>query len=82
MDYTNVTSTEDKNCFPEFQVMRKTILDAREKVVVAVNFAMVAAYWTIGKQIYEATNSAGSVYGKKVNKICIPKVNRRVWTRI
>lgn len=74
MDCTNVTSTEDKNCFPEFQVMRKTILDAREKVVVAVNFAMVAAYWTIGKQIYEATNSAGSVYGKKLIKFASQKL--------
>lgn len=74
MEYTEITSTEDKNCYPEFQVMRKTIIDAREKVVVAVNFAMVATYWTIGKQIYEATNSAGSVYGKKLIKFASQKL--------
>jgi len=35
---------------------------------------MVATYWTIGKQIYEATDSAGSVYGKQLLKFASNKL--------
>ena len=48
-----IISIEMKN-FPEFEKIRNAILEAREKVATTVNFAMVAAYWAIGKQLYEA----------------------------
>lgn len=43
----NEIVTTGKESFPEFDKIRKTILEAREKVAATVNFAMVAAYWTI-----------------------------------
>lgn len=74
MGSKNEIVKNDKVDFPEFANIRKTILEAREKVVTTVNFAMVAAYWTIGKQIYEATNNAGSVYGKQLLKFASEKL--------
>ncbi len=64
----------NKNDFPEFENIRKTILEAREKVATTVNFAMVAAYWTIGKQIHDTTDDAGSVYGKQLLKFASEKL--------
>ena len=52
--------------FPEYEDIRKAILEAKEKVVTTVNATMVAAYWLIGKQLYEAQNSGGSTYGKRL----------------
>lgn len=60
--------------FPEYDEIRKTILEAREKVAVTVNAAMVAAYWMIGKQLYEAQNSVNSTYGKKLIKYSSEKL--------
>jgi hypothetical protein len=37
-----------------YETIRNTLADARTKVVVTVNAAMVSAYWEIGKQISEA----------------------------
>lgn len=65
---------KNKNDFPEFENIRKTILEAREKVATTINFAMVAAYWTIGKQIHDTTDSAGSVYGKQLLKFASEKL--------
>ena len=52
--------------YPEYEDIRKAILEAKEKVVTTVNTTMVAAYWLIGKRLYEAQNSVGSTYGKKL----------------
>lgn len=45
--------------------VRETILTAKTKVFTAVNFAMVEAYWGIGKEIYEAQGKTDRAeYGK------------------
>ena len=44
------------------------ILEARLKVAITVTFAMVSAYWTIGKQLHEAMGGDGSNYGKQLIK--------------
>lgn len=45
--------------------VRKTILTAKNKVFTAVNFAMVEAYWEIGKEIFEAQGETERAeYGK------------------
>lgn len=62
--------------FPEFESIRNTILEAREKVTTTVNFAMVAAYWTIGKQIHEITENAGSKYGKQLLKFASEELTK------
>lgn len=62
------------NDFPEFENIRNTILEAREKVATTVNFAMVAAYWAIGKQKHDTTDNAGSVYGKQLLKFTSEKL--------
>ena len=50
-------------------------MEAREKVATTVNFAMVAAYWAIGKQLYEAMSATGSVYGKQLIKFVSEKLS-------
>ena len=47
--------------------IRQSIVQAQHKLTVAVNSAMVTAYWEIGEQIYKAcgeNDRAG--YGKKL----------------
>ena len=45
--------------------VRETVLTAKNKVYVAINFAMVEAYWEIGKEIFEAQGkSERAEYGK------------------
>lgn len=45
--------------------VRETILTARTKVFAAVNFAMVEAYWEIGKEIFEVQGETERAeYGK------------------
>lgn len=68
MEKDNEMITNDIQNFPEFGNIRKAILEAREKVSTTVNHVMVAAYWSIGKQLYEAISTAGSVYGKQLIK--------------
>ncbi|MBR5786582.1 MAG: DUF1016 family protein [Clostridia bacterium] len=65
MDKKDIISVQNNN-FPEYEDIRKAILEAKEKVVTTVNAAMVAAYWLIGKQLFEAQNSVDSTYGKKL----------------
>lgn len=60
--------------YPEFEIIRNAILVAREKVAVTVNFAMVGAYWSIGKQLHDVTDNAGSVYGKHLLKFASEKL--------
>lgn len=65
LDKKDIISVQNNN-FPEYEDIRKAILEAKEKVVTTVNAAMVAAYWLIGKQLFEAQNSVDSTYGKKL----------------
>jgi len=47
--------------------VRETVLIAKNKVYTAVNFAMVEAYWEIGKEIAEAVGDRAE-YGKQLLK--------------
>ena len=50
-----------------YDVVRTYIVAAQKQVNTAVNFAMVTAYWNIGKQIYEACGeSERAEYGKQL----------------
>ena len=50
-----------------YDVVRTYIVAAQKQVNTAVNFAMVTAYWNIGKQIYEAGGeSERAEYGKRL----------------
>ena len=66
--------------FPEYDEIRKTIIEAKEKVVTTVNAAMVAAYWHIGKNIFESQKSMGSSYGKQLIKYTSEKLQREFGT--
>ena len=68
MEKNNERITSNNDNFPEFENIRKAILEAREKVATTVNYAMVAAYWTIGKQLYDVQSWTDSTYGKKLIK--------------
>ena len=48
-----------------YEVIRTTLADARTKVVVAVNSAMVGVYWEIGRQINEAVGERAE-YGRSL----------------
>lgn len=50
-----------------YQDIRETVLLAKNKVFTAVNFAMVEAYWSIGKQIAQAQGERAE-YGKQLLK--------------
>ena len=60
--------------FPEYESIRNAILEAKEKVVTTVNYAMVAAYWTIGKQLHDVQKNMDSIYGKKLVKFVSAKL--------
>ena len=44
-----------------YDAVREYIVAAKKQVNAAVNSAMVTAYWNIGKQIYEAVTSGGTM---------------------
>ena len=50
-----------------YQNIRETLVQARMKVVTAINFTMVEAYWEIGRQITEAQGERAE-YGKQLLK--------------
>lgn len=50
-----------------YQNIRETVLTAKNKVYTAINFAMVEAYWSIGKQIAEVQGERAE-YGKQLLK--------------
>lgn len=50
-----------------YKGIRESVLTAKNKVYVAVNFAMVEAYWNIGKQIAEVQGER-TEYGKQLLK--------------
>ncbi len=50
-----------------YQTIRGYVIDAQRKVYAAVNSAMVSAYWSIGKEIFEACgDNDRAAYGKQV----------------
>jgi hypothetical protein len=52
-----------------YQGIRGTLIAARTRVYAAVNFAMVEAYWDIGRQISEAQdNNPRAEYGAELVK--------------
>ena len=75
MKENNGIVTNDIDKFPEFENIRNAILEAREKVATTVNFAMVSAYWAIGKQLHDVMNRAGSNYGKQLIKFVSAKLS-------
>lgn len=50
-----------------YKNIRETVLTAKNKVYSAVNFAMVEAYWSIGKQIADVQGERAE-YGKQLLK--------------
>jgi hypothetical protein len=62
----NETNTIDTKIY---QSIRETLVPARTKVYAAINFAMVEAYWNIGRQIAEAQGERAE-YGKQLMTPC------------
>lgn len=62
MEKENYLMQNDIEKFPEFEDIRNAILDARKKVTATVNIAMVAAYWNVGKRLYDAQIATDSIY--------------------
>ena len=59
----------DNNMHNAYQFIRGQIMDAQRQVYRAVNVAMVAAYWHIGKAIFEhCGENERAAYGKQVLK--------------
>jgi hypothetical protein len=52
-----------------YQGIRDTLAGARAKAFTAINFAMVEAYWEIGRQIEEAVGERAE-YGKGLLNFC------------
>jgi hypothetical protein len=46
-----------------YQSIRTVLATARQKAYTAINFAMVEAYWDIGRQIMEAQEGQRAEYG-------------------
>jgi predicted nuclease of restriction endonuclease-like (RecB) superfamily len=51
-----------------YQSIRTVLATARQKAYTAINFAMVEAYWEIGRQIMEAQKSQRAEYGSQLLK--------------
>lgn len=50
-----------------YRSIRGYIMDAKKKVNTSINFAMVNAYWEIGRQIYRACGeNERAAYGKQL----------------
>lgn len=58
-----------------YDTVREYIVAAQKKVTVAINSAMVEAYWNIGKRIYEACGeNERAEYGKQLLKFLADKL--------
>jgi predicted nuclease of restriction endonuclease-like (RecB) superfamily len=67
MNENNKISTNDGNLI--YGQIKEILTSAREKTYAAVNFAMVEAYWLIGKQIVEAQgDNERAEYGTQLLK--------------
>ena len=74
MEKNNELIKKSTESFPEYESIRNAILEAKEKMVTTVNYAMVAAYWTIGKQLHDVQKNMDSIYGKKLVKFVSAKL--------
>ena len=71
------SKSDDKNLIAENAVynnIRLVLVTARQKVQTAVNFAMVEAYWEIGKQIEQAVGNRAE-YGKNLLQFISEKLS-------
>ena len=58
-----------------YDTVREYIVTAQKKIAVAINSAMVEAYWNIGKRIYEACGeSERAEYGKQLLQFLADKL--------
>ena len=60
--------------FDIYKGIRDTLSEARAKTFAAINFAMVEAYWEIGRQIEEAVGNRAE-YGKGLLKYIAEKLS-------
>ena len=68
-DSTILLTTSERDNSNIYNSIRKTLIAARKKVYSTVNFAMVEAYWNIGKQIMEVQGeNPRAEYGSKLLK--------------
>ncbi|GHT11658.1 hypothetical protein AGMMS4956_05040 [Bacteroidia bacterium] len=75
MDNNNQISTNRENLI--YGQIKEILTSARTKAYAAVNFAMVEAYWFIGKQIMEAQgNSERAEYGEQLLKYLSEQLTR------
>ena len=59
-----------------YDAVRGYIVAAQKQITVAVNSAMVEAYWNIGKQIYEACGeNERAEYGKQLLQFLADKLS-------
>ena len=69
------TSNSNVNDYPEYEHIRNTIVETRKSIMSSVNFAMVKAYWDIGRVIYNAQNGHRAAYGKQLIKYTSQKLS-------
>lgn len=68
----NLMNKEDDKIYLS---IKDVLLNARQKAYSAVNFAMVEAYWSVGKMIVEAQNgNQRSEYGDYLIKYLSEKL--------
>ena len=59
-----------------YQNIRTVLVAARKKVYSAINFAMVEAYWDIGRQIMEAQENQRAEYGAGLIKYLAERLSK------
>lgn len=65
----DLITTRETNEEQFYQTLRSYVIDAQKKIYVAVNAAMVTAYWKIGHDIHEACgDNDRAQYGKQLIK--------------
>ena len=69
MDENTIVANSNDKAVDErtYIAVRSYVVAAQKQVSAAINYAMVNAYWSIGKQIYEACGeSERAEYGKNL----------------
>jgi len=72
-------ATDNNSILPEnevYQSIRTILVTARQKVFTAINFAMVQAYWDVGRQIMEAQENQRAEYGKGLIKYLAERLTK------
>jgi len=59
-----------------YQNIRTVLVAARKRVYSAINFAMVEAYWDIGRQIMEAQENQRAEYGAGLIKYLAERLSK------